>query len=315
MGKLAFHSGIWPRRQASRGFRHVVPTPQNAPELVLFRSQGTRQPELHRLPMKGALRWHCAFRLCCLPSLWRLPPSATRRAARPVLQRRLLGLVPGPFGCQVRPSTAAIEATVYASTARSRAPDWRRSSTIRSGTISSHGQLRRGMHQPRRFRADYVDGARPRMSISAFRRAARHTTVNVAAAQKRGKTGCRSGQATSRRDRSDAAAWSRRRPRQGLRPDGQDLRWRDARRPEADPASRHRSRCRLPGRHGHLPAGLQAGGWLPQGHKALEFLRPRRIMVTFAPLGKTGVYAPDPRHRQHPDRHHHDQCGAFRAIS
>ena len=53
------------------------------------------------------------------------------------------------------------------------------------------------------------------------------------------------------------------------------------------------NRSRGSGPDRHLPHAIHAGGGYRKGRRALEFLRTKsRIMVTFAQIGKTGVYAP-----------------------
>ncbi|GAA2831926.1 uncharacterized protein DUF3108 [Aminobacter aminovorans] len=164
------------------------------------------------------------------------------------------------------------------------------------GTISSRGSFGDGRTKPRAFRADYVSGKVSSLVAVGFSGDRVVSTEVVPAPRKRGKTWIPLGANDLRGVADPIAATVIRAPsldkvcgRTVKIYDGElraDLRLTEVSRKTMSVKgfAGETVTCRM---------GFQPVSGYRTDKKALTFLRDRsRIMVTFAPLGKTGIYAP-----------------------
>lgn len=164
------------------------------------------------------------------------------------------------------------------------------------GTISSRGSFGEGRTRPRAFRADYVSGKVSSLVAVGFSGDRVTSTEVVPPPKKRGKTWIPLG-ANDLRGVADPIAATVIRAPSLDKVCGRTVRIYDGElRADLKLTEVSRKKMAVKGFEGDTVTcrmGFQPVSGYRTDKKALTFLRDRsRIMVTFAPLGETGVYAP-----------------------
>ncbi len=209
-----------------------------------------------------------SYALCrrCLPLPCRHAATAGRAT---VLQGRIHGVVPRPFGGQGDVLQPAIEGDTYSINGTVSAAGLATLFDDTKGTHLVEGHASPASRCGRRLSVPITRPARRhRWSTSASPMAPspppRSSLRQEARSQELGAAGQRRPNVGARSDGGDRHPC--RQSRQCLRAHGEILRRRDARRPDADLRLEGIDLgARLQGRYGDLPHGLRAGGGLSQG--------------------------------------------------